>query len=252
MIVKVNQLLDTRNEPRSVNFKDRNLPYFAEQVPVNDELRRNVYEGAYIDLNNFTMSSEEETFYVPTNMDKIQKPKRRISSYHSWAAAWNIYEALLMEYNPTVYKQCAEYRNFILDCSTKYQWESVALFDIKHRVKLSASRSFNFGTIDHTLFITTFDASTIKKRGACFRCKRTDHLVKNCPFLEEMQTAPQPSATVKQSNTYQQSPFSVFNGKEICNKFQDAKCFYPECKRAHVCRICKGPAPYSRCRQCNA
>ena len=43
------------------------------------------------------------------------------------------------------------------------------------------------------------------------------------------------------------------NGIEGCNNYQlERSCSYPGCRRAHVCRSCRGPDPYARCRTCDS
>ena len=247
LLLKINELLQNKRRTPMDNFAQNqaSLPYFAEHIPISDDLHKAALEGSYIDLTKLALSTEEgESAIASQPPDTQAKKKRTISSFQAWLGAWNVYEAILIRANPGLYKSCAEYRNFILDCSNKYQWIAVYQFDMKHRIKLSSRRSFDFGSIDHTLFIITFDSSTIKKRGTCFRCKSTDHFVGNCPFLEEKDKMPK--------TNWSNQPTAHHQGKEICNKFQAAQCVYPQCKRAHVCRICRGPMPYSRCNVCQS
>lgn len=144
---------------------------------------------------------------------------------------------------PFAYLPCAEYRNFILDCSYKYMWNAVSQFDAKHRIKLASRGSLEFGTIDHTLFIMTFHSSTARKNGTCFRCKSTDHFVGNCLFQEERKE-PTP-----RSGSYNQ-PIAYHQGKEICTSSRTRNDTLA-CKRAPVCKICRGPMPLSRCNVCS-
>ena len=247
LLFKINDLLREKrsgHQDRAIPSRSPSLPYFAEHVPISNELYRSAIEGNFIDLNRFAHTSEESEPAINAALsDNQSKRKRNITTFQTWLGAWNIYEAILIQYDPALYRPCAEYRHFILDCSNKYHWSAVSQFDAKFRIKLASRRSFDFGDIDHTLFILTFDSSTVKKKGACFRCKSMDHLVGSCPFQEEKRE--------QNSNSgWNNLPTSFHQGKEICNKFQFAQCVYPQCRRAHVCRICRGPMPYSRCNTC--
>ncbi len=246
LLTRINYLLQEKRGgiPNSQPSNRASLPYFAEHIPISNELHKKALEGRFVDLNQLAPSTEESEPAMSAPIPELQSKKKRfITSFQSWLSAWNTYEALLVQSIPSVYKQCAEYRHFILDCSSKYVWNAVSQFDIKHRIKLAAHQSFDFGSIDHTLFIITFDSSTIKKKGVCFRCKGSDHFVGNCPFQEEKKDQISKTSPFNQPTSYHQ-------GKEICNKFQSAQCLYPQCKRAHVCRNCRGPMPFSRCNVC--
>ena len=101
LLRKVNQLLDSRqhsdsNDPQNLHYSRpsrptsevetrHELPYFAEQVPIPNELYRKAVEGCYIDLNQLAHVTDEESF-VLTDLDQPKKTKKRISSYLSWAA----------------------------------------------------------------------------------------------------------------------------------------------------------------------
>jgi hypothetical protein len=52
-------------------------------------------------------------------------------------------------------------------------------------------KTFNFQKIDHDIYVTTMDASTVRQNiRQCNRCKSIWHIVQDCPFAEDGVVAP--------------------------------------------------------------
>ena len=184
-----------------------------------------------------------------------KSPRKAITSFNVWLAAWNNYEGLLVNAKPRLYQYLASYRRFIQNCGVKYQWHAKYAYDCRFRAKLSQAKSFGYNKIDTELFVMIFDVTTVKQDAkSCYRCHSYEHTVVDCPF-------PAPEAVEKNKtqtktpNRWQQIASTVpkwyHNGEEGCNNFQTGKCKFPQCKRAHVCKSCRGAEPHYRCGTCN-
>ena len=179
-----------------------------------------------------------------------KKQKKVIDLFTSWSSAWSNYEAIIVAQRPELYINFAQYRNLIQSCDKKYIWHSVYAYDCRFRAYLANSKSWKFHhtNTDIYIYITTFDATTLK-RGAkqCFRCRSFNHTVHNCPFpatpaVEETKKNPTPRVIRDKW---------IHKGKEGCHNFQIGRCADAMCRRAHVCKSCRGPEPYNKCRHCH-
>ena len=174
-----------------------------------------------------------------------RKPQKSIDNFYLWLRCWNNYEYVVVSCHPEVYKKLTHYRQFIQDCDRKFNWAAVYSYDLKFRSKVaSSSFPFNFDEVDHVLYTTILEATAVKPSLVqCFRCKGTDHVVQQCPFL-----APHPSLeeTQKMKRTVPAKKVEKWyhQGKEGCNNFQQGKCSQSNCIRAHVSRQCRGPDPW--------
>ena len=72
------------------------------------------------------------------------------------------------------------------------------------------------------------------------------------PFPEEYVEKSQKTQKGKNFRTSAHDTQKFYHQEqEICNKWQQDRCQVPSCKRAHVCRGCRGSEPHNRCKQCN-
>ena len=183
-----------------------------------------------------------------------------IESFDSWLEAWNIYEALVMDVSPLRYKELARYRDVIQKANRKFVWSAVYNYDVQFRLSLTLNTSARFDTVDTTLYTTILDSSAVRREGVpCQRCKSPNHLVRDCLFraktaLEENQGAkkissrPRPDAS-QQHYAWKYDKWFTSNGKEGCNLFQRNSCQQgTECKRAHVCKACRGEHSLADCK----
>ena len=250
---------ETRNNPLpdAANIGIASNSHISQCHSTNlpEKLVKQAKSGEFVNLSDFLINNYEATQEYEPVMNMYDgtisfKPKRSksnvIDNILSWLKAWNIYEAILVTHNPSLYAGFAKYRQFIQSCDRKYRWSSVYAYDIRNRSNLAQIKSFDFHTIDTDLFVTTLDATAIKYDAKqCFRCKAYDHMIGECPFPEinSMEKTKKAETNKIISKWYHE-------GNEGCNNFQTGSCRYPQCKRAHVCRTCKGPEPEYKCSTC--
>ena len=96
------------------------------------------------------------------------------------------------------------------------------IYDIRLRTKLGSYRSFEFGHIDHDIYLSVFDSQSVKSGNRYTKCSAVDHVTGECPFrIKEGQSQNERKRTVK---------------TEVCERFQDNKCrFGVKCYRKRVC-----------------
>ena len=215
--------------------------------------------GEFVNLCDFLPSLD----YISGDMEPIiengtfkfrpKHTRRHIDNFNTWSKAWNGYERVIMSKHPDVYSKLVDYREIIQNANAKYQWHAVSTYDIRFRTELAKTRSFNFNELNSTLFTTILDATAVKYSAkTCLRCKSYDHFVSNCPFPAEPAITRSPSdAHAQRSNPSKRPSQPWFHeGNEGCNNYQTGNCHFSSCKRAHVCKKCKGPDPMFKCKSC--
>lgn len=251
-------LIPPHYEPTHPILQDLATNRLPNGAVISNKTKNAAISGEFVNLSEFLPSTESHTDYE-TTIDPLQgslqvKPKRckkLISSFLTWLEAWNAFEELILQYHPSVYKQCHDYRSFIQKCDKKYHWYAVSAFDTRFRALLGQSKSYNFGNIDSDLYVTTLDATVIKQVPRCFRCRSPEHEVQECPFPEVARktgTAAMAAATTAPKPRYD-SP--TYQGREVCINFNNKRCRFPNCRRAHVCSGCRGSTPRVDCSTCN-
>ena len=253
--VRIQTQLDTRpihnDKPSLPSLPAHCLPQGAR---VSDTLHRKAISGEFINLAD--MLTTEITNEYETNLEEgtLQlRPKRlrkSIDCFLTWLQAWNVYEAILVNYDCKLYNKLLAYRSFIQSMDRKYNWSAVFCYDVRFRTELSHNKQFDYDKPMNDLVVTILDATAVKNNiSRCFRCRSAEHMVSDCPFpathpLEKDQTSKTRNQTQKVFKWYHME-------KEGCNNFNFGRCHYPGCQRAHVCKACRGPEPYIRCRNCN-
>ena len=204
--------------------------------------------GNYADLTLFTdhQPTDQDTFALKNGKLTVSNKRtgRVILSYQVWLKAWANYEELLVTMHPlgsVCYRSCIEYRRFIHDNQFLHNWPAVYSYDTAFRRELSKHRSFQFQHFDVRCFVSTLNASSLRKDvHRCFRCQSVGHNIQACPFPEGTSLGKTPAS---EKNTEDRK-------SQICHNFNAGKCTFARCVRQHICKSCKGAKPFIYC-QCN-
>ncbi|KAK3734535.1 hypothetical protein QZH41_010386 [Actinostola sp. cb2023] len=221
------KLVNTTTRSICSKVEQDKLSSRGEYVNFTDLLRA---EGALANEGPLTVVNENGVLIA-----KRVQPVRNIDSFDTWLTAWFKFEELSMVSSKYSYTDLAKYRSVIHSASRKLRWSAVYAYDIRFRSKLASGEIVSFGTIDHILYTTTLDATALRSDAKqCFRCKAYDHEARDCPFR------PQDTAWKRDQWTH--------DGKEGCNLYQRKACHMgAQCRRAHVCKTCKGSHPLADC-----
>ena len=136
----------------------------------------------------------------------------------------------------------------------------------RYRRKAALTRSFNWGTIDSSLYSECF-AGRAKARSVCNISLSESHLERSCPLTMTMphwlvygsRGVVFPDTT--RSNYTTGSRIAAGHPPRLTlmlcglfNRHTGNECTYIDCKFAHICSFCRlGPHPASKCtRPCRA
>lgn len=225
---------------------------------ISNKTKNAAISGEFVTLSDFLPTLESYTDYETTVCPvqgslqvKPRRNKRNINNFLTWLEAWNSYEELILQYHPSAYKACHHYRGFIMSSDKKYHWYAVSAFDNRFRALKGQNRSFAFDDIDTELYVTTLDATVTKMVPRCFRCRSPDHEVQDCPFPEVPRKGQQ-TAPTSTSAPRPRSEGPMFQGREVCLNYNNKRCKFANCRRAHVCTGCRGSTPRVDCPTCNS
>ena len=225
---------------------------------ITEKSSKSAINGEFANLSDFlpaiTQSVTEMETMVSTGGSicvRPRRPQRAIDSFHMWLTSWSNYESLILSNRPTLYSKFAHYRSFIQSCDSKYVWHAVYAYDCRFRARLANNKSWDFQKSDTDIYITTFDATTVKRNlKQCFRCKSLDHAIAECPFPAPASLEENKKKTSYNNQTTRRDRW-VHQGKEGCHNFQIGRCTDINCRRAHVCKSCRGPEPFNKCSHCH-
>ena len=226
---------------------------------VSEKTAKSALNGEFVNLSDFIPCIPESVTDMETivshNGTLHVRPRRQrkvIDSFSTWISAWANYEALVLTKLPNLYHNFAKYRYFIQTCDRKYLWHACYAYDCRFRASVANSKIWDFHQSNSDIYITTFDATTVKRSAKqCYRCKAFDHNVMECPFPAPNQMAEikKTSSSASSSARFSRDKWSHL-GKEGCHNFQSGRCTDTYCRRAHVCKACRGPESFFRC-PCN-
>ena len=184
--------------------------------------------------------------------------KRPVDSFDVWLQVWTKYEMEIFSARTELYLELAAFREQIQLANRKFCWPSTYLFDVQTRVHAASPRDAQarLDVLDTTLYTTILDASALRLHPKqCTRCKSFDHLVRDCSFLAQekpQEAASSPSKPWANGTSAidlwkLQKQFTTAS-QEGCNLYQQYWCNLGEaCRRAHVCKACRGDHPQADC-----
>ncbi|KAK3720689.1 hypothetical protein QZH41_003447 [Actinostola sp. cb2023] len=214
----------------------------------------NISGNIYVDLATLLTPHVKSDDTIESRADYNRK-LATIESFDHWLEAWSIYEEKLIAIDTKRYKELARYRSIIQKANRKFRWNAVYEYDVQFRRSLFDIPTGRLDVVDTTLYATILDSSAVRKEGiTCQRCKSDKHLVRDCSFraktsLEENKGSKKPGTG---ASTDQGWKFEKWfnNDTEGCNLFQRRACQQgKECKRAHVCKTCRGNHAMADCKQ---
>lgn len=207
-------------------------------------LQGKCYTLPYVDLLTLLPFSESSPS-DGTAKDNNKRQQATMESFDHWLEAWTLYERDIIKTDPSHFGDVSQYRSLIQQANRKFRWATVYDFDVRFRQGLSTTPG-RLSIIDTTLYATILDSSAVRKESTtCPRCKSSRHLIRDCPFR------PRPAMEEnKKDNATKEWKYDkwMHNGIEGCNLYQRRACQQgKECKRAHVCKSCRGNHSLADC-----
>ena len=201
-------------------------------------------------LNQSSFSIEVSESGNPTLVSRPVRGKGKISDFHSWLSAWNVYISVLSHYSPQLTSQLLGYQAIITRFSSLYSFEAWSTYDRLFRLLVSNNRgAIRWDQVDDNMFVLHLSASS---RGSvsqvpgssrsvgrfCYICRDSGHIATDCPS-RRVQSSIQPSSS---------QPFRAPQPNSLCFYFNDrGHCSRPRCGYARECSNC-GSTSHPKCK----
>ena len=173
----------------------------------------------------------------------LVRSRRIIPDLATWLQCYAIYVAVKGTQQPASIPELMAYQAVIAKASRKFKWPSWIVYDQNFRQEAAGNPSQSWVKVEPSLYAQCFTGQEVQGEGWCTTCQGVDHSTADCPF----QPRKRPRLAMASSNP----PPRGAKTSEVCQKFNrfGGDCSYGrKCKFAHVCEVCKGPHPVSRCR----
>ena len=248
---------------------------------ISEKTLKDALSGEYILIESFLMNHLADFDEANKPMELcaqsdgrvVYKSKRRTRSVYNfgtWLEAWINYSRTMINYHGVaVSENMLSYIKHIQDYDRRHPWKVVENVDVQNRMSHSGW-DIEFSKIDIMMLFSSFDrASEMPNRvpGKCDICRSTEHYANNCP-LQNSLNQPFPGNPSRQAGrgtrgqTYSSSyagysstrgagnnqrEYSRVMREEICENWNDTRCYSSSCRRWHLCRGCGGDLPHSIC-----
>ena len=123
------------------------------------------------------------------------------------------------------------------------------MYDQNFRQQAAEVGSTEWARVDPSIYTQCFTGMALSAEGWCKFCQSIDHASENCPSRQHWQRKRGVPAASSQSMPQTKR---VVSANAICRKYNcyDRDCHFGKtCRFQHVCSICKGPHPVTKCGQ---
>ena len=208
--------------------------------------------GEYIDLAELppargrgkSLAGSLEGKVVLLHAAEYFQAKRLIPDLATWVQCFSIYMAVLISQHNERTPSLLMYMASIAKLSQKFKWPSWIVYDHSYRQEAADSRRWDWSKVDARIHAQCFTGIAISAEGWCRYCHSIDHASEYCPVK------PVEPPKRQQQNLNPPPPAKREPGKHICKKFNKygGECnFGTSCRFQHICILCRGPHPASRC-----
>ena len=187
---------------------------------------------------------------LPWSTGQPAKPCRQVRDISVWLQCFACYTAVLSTRFPENTPNLLAYMVMILGATQEFEGSSWVTYDSSFRQQMAVSGNRDWSQSNGSLFTKCFTARS-RTTMRCELCLNTSHQTRDCPgnTLDERDLAERLRAIEAAVTTPIIPPRSSSRPKseEICQNFNQKRCFYRQCKYRHVCSHCHYKHPRVEC-----
>ena len=192
---------------------------------------------------------------------KPNSGKRTIKSFPSWLSAWNIFAQAFCFFFPGFAGSLLAYQSQITIYANRYEFNAWSTYDVHFRQNMANTHPHSsWGEVDRHLFDEILLCAPVL--AVCFTCREVGHYHSSCPSRVQagIQNQPflAPQRTTSSSRVVQsRAPTSTMlrsghtstsnSQPPVCRYFNAGSCTFHSCTFSHLCSICKGNHPATKC-----
>ena len=153
-----------------------------EFIDFNSLLPQSLYDLAstnqLVDFQLVPGQNGQETFSLAPK----KRPSQRITNFHTWLEAWNIFARVTMHYHPHLAAEILAYQEHICQISRSYPFTAWQCYDTAFRLNLALNKSLSWARTDSYSFDKFLrDHRAQQQPGLCYKCQLPGHLASDCP-----------------------------------------------------------------------
>ena len=228
-------------------------------VSISPQLRQNILQGKDINLASLLVPSPtidrqlvdcgDVSVFLKNSDPRLLKNL----PFGDFVIAFGLYRDVICSVYPDRRIELDTYLAIMADFNLRY---GGTLFYQYHNAFSAKSASYislynlrlDWSVVDTELLVRHFSG---QRSLSCNICGSHAHTAILCPQTAfnrpPLPVAVQHPDSVRSSTDRQGRPVTYFNGRAICNNFNEGVCSHSNCMFSHVCSQCKDPHPKSVC-----
>lgn len=222
--------------------------YIGEGLPpVPAKLARRIRAGEFVEMSELL----PEVWMRKDEGEPESKRRcgRRVVDIFTWLQCFGIYVSIRGTHLPAAIPEFMAYMSMMVRVNQEYAGTAWLNYDTLFRKHAALKRDTKWSVINTTIYARCFTGAP-RNPVKCGICAAASHDTQDCveglspdmSLQQRMETVerqltqltPRPRPPIRQSG-------------EVCNKWNREECTFPYCRHTHVCSVCTGPHPASRC-----
>ena len=213
-----------------------------EYIDFNSLLPQSLYDLAssnqLVDFQLVPGQNGQETFSLAPK----RRPSQRITNFHTWLEAWNIFARVTVHYHPHLAADILACQEHICQISRSYPFTAWQRYDTAFRLNLALNKSLSWARTDSYPFDKFLrDHRSQQQPGLCYKCQQPGHLASDCPSAQRFPAKQVTTATT--TSPQSQVPCRHYNNFNRCTQKPCSfthKCNRPGCGGSHPGSFCPG------------
>ena len=226
--------------------------YVGEGLPsVPLKVAKRIGAGEFIDMEELLPE-----VLMPKEKGEPEAKRRsgkRVTDIFTWLQCFGVFVSVHGAQCPGLIPELMAYMSLIIRVSQEYAGMAWWNYDVLFRRHAALKQDNKWSVINTTLYARCFTGAP-RNPMRCEMCLATTHETRDCdqwmllePSLESrienmerrMRQVPPPPQLVPRGG--------IRYLGEVCMKWNKKECSFPYCRHTHVCRMCGGMHPATRC-----
>ena len=174
---------------------------------------------------------------------------RRVLDIFTWLQCFGVYVSIRGMQSPSSIPELMAYMSTIVRVNQEYTGTAWLNYDTLYRKHAALKRDNKWSAINTTIYARCFTAAP-RNPVRCGMCAATTHTTQDCVEGISPDTALERRMENMERQLTQWAPRPrppIRHSGEVCNKWNREECTFPYCRHTHVCSICAGAHPATRC-----
>ena len=240
-----------------------------------DKIKNNEYVSFDTLLPNYTPIAHDEyglQFEGGSDLSVKVVPKSqtrpKISDFNSWMVAWSNFMRVYTHFHPLRIHELIQYQSFICDFASQFTFSAWIGYEQMFRYRMALNPGLSWARVDEDLYNRYLRHWPLQTM--CYVCRNFGHFANACPLRSGRNPgvlpfpAPQRSGASNSVNNSPSVPRASSSSvsrpdagrgpraagtRHTCFYFNSNGCNSERCNFEHVCNVCFGGHPASRCPQ---